>query len=226
MLFRSPKHPVAKDAMWREALQKCLGDDALDLESAADHWIAGKFNLAIKSITKDLESYKFSEAGQTAYTLLWSDLADQYIEYSKKSPNPALLAYLLDTMLRLLHPFAPFVTEAIWQQLMWTNSNLITEQWPNVIHKSSTAESKKFELEIIKVLSQKQTAATEVELRKLQRELDAKQNMARIAEGKLNNSQFTKNAPAQVVKAEKDRLMQARTSIKELQDEIKKLKSA
>jgi valyl-tRNA synthetase len=198
----------------------------LKLETPADHWMVEKLNKAIKSMTKDIEAYKFSEAGQTAYTLLWSEVADKYLEYSKNTPNTPLLAYVLDTVLRLLHPFAPFVTETIWQNMLWTNSNLITEQWPNVIHSPSTAKAKEFELEIIKVLSSKQKEANIIQLKKLQKELSHKQNMAKISESKLNNKQFVENAPGSVVESEKVRLQEAKSSIKEINGEIKKLESS
>jgi valyl-tRNA synthetase len=193
--------------------------------SPADNWIIGKINETIESVTKNIESYRFSDAGQAIYTLLWEDIADKYIEYSKHSPNNELLAYCLDTVLRLAHPYAPFVTEAIWQKLMWTNSNLITEQWTNVIHKSSTAEAKKFEIEIIKIISAKQKDAKEVEIKKLTKELEAKKNMARISESKLSNKNFVSNAPKAVVEEERDRLDQAIQEATKIEGQIEKLKS-
>ena len=193
--------------------------------SPADNWVVGKVNETIELVTKNIESYRYSEAGQEVYTLLWEDIADKYIEYSKQSPNNELLAYCLDTVLRLAHPYAPFVTEAIWQRLMWTNSNLITEQWPNVIHSASTAEAKKFEIEIIKIISAKQKDAKAVEVKKLQKELEAKKNMIRISESKLDNKNFVNNAPKNVVEDEKQRLDQAISDATKLEGQIEKLKS-
>ncbi len=98
--------------------------------SSADHWILNRFNSEITDVSKAIESYRFSEAGERIYSLLWDDLADWYIEASKVSPNPSVLTYCLDTILRLIHPFAPFVTEVIWQQLPWQSHNLIVSDWP------------------------------------------------------------------------------------------------
>jgi len=195
------------------------------LLSPADNWITGKLNDAIDEVTKDIESYRFSEAGQTIYSLLWDDIADKYVEYSKQSPNNELLAYCLDTVLRLTHPYAPFVTEAIWQNLMWTKSNLITEQWPNVIHKPSTEKAQEFEIEIIKILSAKQKDANKVEVLKLQKELTAKQNMIKISETKLSNKNFVANAPANIVEEEQARLDQAQADVLKLEGQIEKLES-
>jgi valyl-tRNA synthetase len=98
----------------------------------ADKWILDKFSQRISSISKDIEAYRFSEAGQAVYSLLWNDLADWYIEASKSTPNPSVLAYCLETILKLAHPFAPFVTEAIWQEMAWQKYNLIISAWPEV----------------------------------------------------------------------------------------------
>ena len=185
-----------------------------------------RLNQATTNIAKDLDTYKFSEAFDTAYKLVWHDFADWYIEASKSELNSSILHHVLLSILKIVHPFAPFVTEAIWQNLLWTNSNLITEQWPNVIHKPSTAEAKQFELEIIKVLSSKQKEADSIELKKLQKELLLKQNMAKISESKLANANFVKNAPDQVVADEKARLASAKSQIKEIQGEISKLKKS
>ncbi len=196
-----------------------------ELLSPADHWIVERINNAIKSVGNDIENFRFSEAGQTIYTLLWDDLADKYIEYSKKAPNPNLLAYCLESILKLLHPIAPFVTEAIWQQAMWTNTILITEHWPNVFHKPSTAKAKEFELEIIEIISSQQAAANEVLGKKLRAELSAKQNMLKLAEQKLSNKAFSENAPKEIVDAEKQRSQEASESIIKLEAEIAELKS-
>ena len=196
-----------------------------ELLSPADHWVVLRINTAISSVSKSIENYRFSEAGQTIYALLWDDIADKYLEHSKQSPNNHLLAYCLDTVLRLMHPFAPFVTETIWQNTMWTNSNLITEQWTNIIHKPSTAKAKEFELEIISVISAGQKDSNKVEILKLQKELTAKQNQLKLSGAKLANKSFMSRAPEAVISAEKGRLAGAESAIMELEGKIEKLAS-
>ncbi|HEY1085904.1 MAG TPA: valine--tRNA ligase [Candidatus Saccharimonadales bacterium] len=99
-------------------------------ESLADHWIVSELLGAADSIDKLLADYRFAEASETIYHTVWSSVADWYIEASKSRPNPDLLAWVLDTTLRLTHPFAPFVTETIWQTLPWYNDLLIKQSWP------------------------------------------------------------------------------------------------
>lgn len=102
-------------------------------ETLADHWIIGRLADAIASVDRLLVDYRFSEAADIVYHTIWDDVADWYIEASKTSQTTGrlnMLAYVLDTSLKLAHPFAPFVTEAIWQSLNWHDDLLITTAWP------------------------------------------------------------------------------------------------
>ena len=99
--------------------------------------IIQKLDKTIKSVNKDLESYKFGKAAHTLYDFFWHDFCDQYIEEFKnqktrKPENQKLLLYVLLTSLKLLHPFIPFVTEEIYQKMPIKNKKkcLIIENWP------------------------------------------------------------------------------------------------
>jgi valyl-tRNA synthetase len=102
-------------------------------QTLADHWIIKELTDAAASIEKFLESYRFAEASEVMYHAVWDNVADWYIEASKTSENPAMLAWVLDTSLKIAHPFAPFVTETIWQSLSWHNNKelLIAASWPS-----------------------------------------------------------------------------------------------
>ncbi|MDB5183873.1 MAG: valS, partial [Candidatus Saccharibacteria bacterium] len=99
-------------------------------QSLADHWIVRELNGAAKTIGDQLENYRFAEASESIYHTIWDNVADWYIEASKKQPNPQLLAWVLDTSLRLAHPFVPFLSETIWQTLGWHEELLISSNWP------------------------------------------------------------------------------------------------
>jgi valyl-tRNA synthetase len=88
-------------------------------QSLADHWILDRLNETASEVGEAMENYRISEAWELVYHYVWHDLADWYVEASKIQPNEALLAYTLEASLRLTHPFAPFVTETIWQILSW-----------------------------------------------------------------------------------------------------------
>ncbi len=96
----------------------------------ADHWIVRQLMTALADIEQKVESYRFAEASETMYHAIWDDAADWYVEASKSQDNPAMLAWVLDTSLKMAHPFAPFVTETIWQALPWHEGLLITTSWP------------------------------------------------------------------------------------------------
>ncbi|MFZ1360423.1 MAG: valine--tRNA ligase [Candidatus Saccharimonadales bacterium] len=110
-------------------------------ESLADHWIARQLTDAASSIADQIEKYRFAEASELMYHTIWDDVADWYIEASKKQDNPHMLAWVLDTALRLAHPFAPFVTETIWQALEWHADGdlLINAAWPTGVAYSDIA---------------------------------------------------------------------------------------
>lgn len=102
-------------------------------ETAADHWILKKLLQLQQGIETDLERYRFAEAYEKIYHFVWDDLADWYIEASKASPNTPLLMHVLEMVLIFTHPFAPFVTETIWQTLDWTGESILAVQrWPAV----------------------------------------------------------------------------------------------
>ena len=103
-------------------------------KSLADHWIIRELNNAITDIEGKIETYRLAEASESMYHAIWDDVADWYIEASKQQDNRAMLAWVLDTSLRLAHPFAPFVTETIWQTLSWHKELLIKTAWPEPMY--------------------------------------------------------------------------------------------
>ena len=111
-----------------------IGDDhvivPLEPQTPADHWIIRQLNDAANNIAVRLEQYRFSEAAETVYHAIWDDVADWYIESSKTAINRPLLSWVLATSLRITHPFAPFVTETIWQTLNYTDGILMRDSWP------------------------------------------------------------------------------------------------
>ncbi|HEY4963459.1 MAG TPA: valine--tRNA ligase [Candidatus Saccharimonadales bacterium] len=96
--------------------------------SIADHWIVKRLTMAQKQIIKAHDNYLFSEAYAVLYHFLWDDLADWYIETSKVEVNKPLLNYILENVLILSHPLAPFVSETIWQTLSGDNTSVLASQ--------------------------------------------------------------------------------------------------
>ncbi len=131
--------------------------DSVDLDTtpktSADHWLLDRLDAANRDISARMDSYQLNEATNALYHLVWDDFADWYIEASKTQLNKGVLAHGLETILKLAHPFAPFVTETIWQTLKGegdgstgptTGSLLISSSWPKT-HKTDAKQAAVFE---------------------------------------------------------------------------------
>ena len=99
-------------------------------ENMGEDWICREINDCQKQIEKDMKDYRFSEAVETLYQTIWDKYADWFLESQKIYRNVPLLKVTLEHLLITLHPFAPFVTETIWQNLSWTDAFIIDEKWP------------------------------------------------------------------------------------------------
>jgi len=136
--------------LWNIAryIEDVVGDETSREEvkpaSAADHWLLNKLRTSQEKVGKDLDNFRFSEAYDTLYHFVWDDVADWYIEASKAEPNKPLLAYLLENILLLAHPFAPFVTETVWQTLAWENDSVLASRTLNKIIDSDQHQATAF----------------------------------------------------------------------------------
>ncbi len=95
-----------------------------------EDWICREINDCLKKLESDMKHYRFAEAVETLYQTIWDKYADWFLESQKIFQNQNLLKQTLEALLIALHPFAPFVTEAIWQNLSWTDGFIATAKWP------------------------------------------------------------------------------------------------
>lgn len=120
-----------------------------------DKWILTKLQTLIKEVTINLNKYEIGLAAAKIYDFVWSDFCDWYIEMEKpllygdnekmKIHALSMLRYVLDTVLKLLHPFVPFITEEIYQ-ILHPGKALIVEEWPKYNKRLAyAAEAKAFE---------------------------------------------------------------------------------
>ena len=103
-------------------------DYTLDNLTNSDKWILTKLNKTIESITKSMDKYDFNIVGNTLYNFIWSDFCDKYIELSKFNQNnttKSVLLKVLTSIIKMLHPFMPYVTEEIYQMLPIKDSESI-----------------------------------------------------------------------------------------------------
>ncbi|MFW6126066.1 MAG: valine--tRNA ligase [Chloroflexota bacterium] len=95
-------------------------DTGRDGHPLEDRWILSRLSRLVKTVTQLMEDFQFGEAERQIHDFLWGEYCDWYIEIAKlrlnRQPSPLpLLVYVLETVLRLLHPFMPFITEEVWQ---------------------------------------------------------------------------------------------------------------
>ncbi|OGM18625.1 valine--tRNA ligase [Candidatus Woesebacteria bacterium RIFCSPHIGHO2_01_FULL_38_10] len=99
-----------------------------------DKWIIKELKTLIKKVTRSLDKYRLNEAAEDIYNFIWNKFANNYLEKTKSRRNETqkTLEYVLRESLKLLHPFMPFVTEAIWQKDLAKDRNdlLINSSWP------------------------------------------------------------------------------------------------
>ena len=123
--------------MMNLTIDKCELPEQLELE---DKWILSKLNSVIPEITENMERYELGVAAQKVYDFIWDSYCDWYIELTKtrlqgededsKVRAQQVLCYVLTQILKLLHPFMPFITEEIWQALPHQGDYLMLQQWP------------------------------------------------------------------------------------------------
>lgn len=99
-------------------------------ENMGEDWICREINDCLRAVEHDMLDYRFAEAVETLYQTIWDKYADWFLESQKLYQNVPLLKQTLEALLIALHSFAPFVTEAIWQNLSWTDGFIATAKWP------------------------------------------------------------------------------------------------
>jgi valyl-tRNA synthetase len=100
-------------------------------DKAEDKWIMSRLNKTIEGMRNALEQYRFNEASHLIYDFIWKDFCDWYIEAKKIDQKREIALYVLNSSLKLLHPFMPFVTEEIWRHLGEKGTIMLAE-YPKV----------------------------------------------------------------------------------------------
>ncbi|KAI5339549.1 hypothetical protein L3X38_018821 [Prunus dulcis] len=130
--------------------------ELLDKLPLPECWVISKLHLLIDTVTASYDKFFFGDVGRETYEFFWGDFADWYIEASKArlyhsggdsvaSVTQAVLLYVFENILKLLHPFMPFVTEELWQALPYRKEALIISPWPLTSLPRKSNSIKKFE---------------------------------------------------------------------------------
>lgn len=125
--------------------------DAIDVRQMdiGSRWILSRLSFAADEVNQSLEDYRFNDAAGSIYHFVWHELCDWYIEMVKpvlydesadKLPIKQCLLYVLERTLRLLHPFMPFVTEEIWQNMPHKGETIVMADYPRTLAREIEAE--------------------------------------------------------------------------------------
>ncbi len=173
--------------LWNAArfaeMNECVGERPVDVKSldlTINRWIVGEVETASKKITTAIENYRFNDAASSIYHFIWNTYCDWYVELSKPifssgteaeiEETRAVTAWVLDEMMKLLHPFMPFMTEERWQRLgelgvegqrRERSTMLIKAEWPT--HEGLVDEAASQEISwLIKLISDIRSARSEM----------------------------------------------------------------
>jgi valyl-tRNA synthetase len=152
------------------AISSQQSGDKLGEYTLADSWIWARLQQLVRDVERLFQTFQYGEAGRQIYEFLWSDFADWYVEVAKgqlqrvktRALTISTLARVFDTVLRLLHPFTPFVTEELWGHLRtailqspgpglangWPDA-LIVAKWPDLREPEGWEESKVADFELV-----------------------------------------------------------------------------
>lgn len=134
----------------------CVLDNTNTL-SKPDRWILSRLNQATKDVNEALEAFRFNDAALTVYKFIWNEYCDWYIELAKpklsgspeeRAATQNVLIHVLDSALKLLHPFMPFITEEIWQKLPQNENSIMVSAFPE-FQESQTDEEIEKEMQVI-----------------------------------------------------------------------------
>jgi valyl-tRNA synthetase len=113
----------------------------------AEKWILSRLNAVIGEVTEHLDNFEFSQAGEKLRAFTWDEFADWYLEINKIEPNNSLLSGTYSTLLKLWHPFMPYVTEELWSN--FGGELLLVAEWPKIEKKLADRKAEK-DFEILK----------------------------------------------------------------------------
>lgn len=149
-----------------------------------DKWIVSRFNKISKEITQSIEKFELGIAAQNLYDFIWDEFCDWYIEFSKISGKKEILVWIMTNILKLLHPFMPFVTEEIWLSFPHKESSIMVSDFPKYKSDYVFEESEKDVEVIISVIKS---------VRNLRREMKVPQGRKSAIYIETSNLKFSEN---------------------------------
>lgn len=160
--FASLNSPPLSPSLNKRGGSPCLLKADMGGGELADKWILSKLNQTINEVTESIETYEFGEAARLLYDFIWSEFCDWYLEIAKirlygkdeaaKAKVSALLETILKNVVKILHPFMPFITEEIYQNITaGSEGSVMLKAWPKA-HEDMIDPAIEEEMEIVKLV--------------------------------------------------------------------------
>lgn len=133
----------------------------------SDRWIISRLNKVINEVTTAFDKLDLGLAAQKIYDFTWNEFCDWYIEFSKLSSKGYVLLYVMENILKLIHPFMPFLTEKIWESFSFSDKSIMVSEYPKYDESKIDEEAEK-NVEILMTVIKS--------IRNMRREMNVAQN--------------------------------------------------
>jgi valyl-tRNA synthetase len=144
---------AARFALMHISAEDLSGSPTSSKLTLPNRWILSRTNQAVNEVRRCLDEYRFNDVASTLYQFIWHEFCDWYLEWiksdlygedqSRKKQTRGVLLEVLETILKLLHPLTPFVSEEIWSVLPGERHSLMTEPFPEAISAHADQEAEK-----------------------------------------------------------------------------------
>jgi valyl-tRNA synthetase len=194
--------------IWNAYRLLTLLPDGEPVKGLSDRWILSHLNRLTKDVTQSLDKFRLQEPAMQIHDFFWHKFCDWYLESIKVRGDRGIAFEVLENVLKLLHPFIPFVTEEIWQKMSLEDGSIMMSKWPSVDETQiDTASEKAFEL-IQSIITACRNTRSDLNVpeKKLfnlliksesQHKLIIKENIEYLrALGKIENIEFTQTIPS------------------------------
>lgn len=178
--------------IWNAARFVHMNVDDLEIKSVelpeemctTDGWIVSRVNKVSREVKESMDKFELGIAAQKLYDFIWDEFCDWYIEFSKISGKKEILLWAITNILKLLHPFMPFITEEIWMSFPYENSSIMVSKFPEYDDKFVFEKSEKNVEILMSVIKS---------VRNLRREMNVPQSKKASIYIETSNSEYLEN---------------------------------
>jgi valyl-tRNA synthetase len=184
-----------------------------------DKWLLKEFNTLAKEVNYNLENFEIGVASAKIYNFIYDVYCGIYLEISKTLPDKRTLVYVMKEILKILHPFMPFITEEIWQTLCDDGSILMLADYP-VYEEKFDFEVNSAPQEVTEFLLKRKAKDREAEVARLKKEIKQAETDIEFLNKKLSNENFVSKAPAKLIDEQREKLQRAIDKKAKLEQEL------